>query len=346
MIRQFSARCIVLILILSLCIPTAVLFAEETTQTGQTGQTTQTGQTGQTAQPGQTTQTGQTGQTDQTTQTGQTGQTTQPGQTTQEEQPKKSKTIRNGYDAEGNFYDSAGYMIRKSTIRNLLEVALQPVGKTMYIWGGGHQGPEQTMIGVSPQWEKFFKQQTSSYNYQNTRWQYRNGLDCSGYVGWVMYNTFHTKSGQGSCTMLAEHMTGTFANWGWGQYWSARKFRVHKAGDVMSLASGHVYIVIGRCSDGSVVLVHASPQGVMINGTVTKKGKKFSKAWKLARKYMRKYYPEWFAKYKDVRKSISYLKSYSKMAWTIGTGKSVMSDPDGLRNMNAEQVLRVIFHEV
>ena len=31
MIRQFSVRCIVLILILSLCIPTAVLFAEETT---------------------------------------------------------------------------------------------------------------------------------------------------------------------------------------------------------------------------------------------------------------------------------------------------------------------------
>ena len=94
------------------------------------------------------------------------------------------------------------------------------------------------------------------------------------------------------------------------------------------------------------IISKATGEEVKISAGVPAKGKKFSKAWKLARKYMRKYYPEWFAKYKDVRKSISYLKSYSKMAWTIGTGKSVMSDPDGLRNMNAEQVLRVIFHEV
>ena len=264
----------------------------------------------------------------------------------QTEAEVKSKTIKNGYDAEGNYYDSKGYRIQKSTIRHLLEVALQPVGKTMYIWGGGHQGPEQTMIGVSPQWEKFFQQQTSRYSYKNTRWQYRNGLDCSGYVGWVMYNTFNTKSNHGSFTMLAQDMTRTYSNWGWGEYKSARKFKIHQAGDVMSLASGHVYIVIGRCADGSVVLVHSSPQGCMINGTVSKKGKKKSQAWKLARKYMRRYYPEWMAKYKDVRRSISYLKRYSKMSWYIDTQNSVMSDPEGLRNMNAEQVLQIIFHEV
>ena len=294
-------RGIILALVLSICLPAVVPYAEETTQTTQTAT---------------------------------------------EQKTIRSKSIRNGFDADGNFYDSAGYMIQKSTIRNLLETALQPVGKTMYIWGGGHQGPEQTMIGVSPQWEQFFKKQTSRYDYRNTRWQYRNGLDCSGYVGWVIYNTFHTKSGQGTSTMLAEQMTRAFSNWGWGRYWSARKFKVHRAGDIMSLASGHVYIVIGRCSDGSVVLVHSSPQGVMINGTVSRTGKKFSKAWKLARKYMRKYYPEWFAKYKDVRRSISYLKSYSKMAWYIDTPKSVMSDPDKLRSKNAEQVLRILFHEV
>lgn len=312
--RHFSLKALSLALVLSvsLSMSAAVSFAEETTQTTQTDQTAQADQAAQAAAT---------------------------------EKQKKSKTIRNGFDEDGDFYDSAGYMIEKSTIRHLLEVALQPVGKTMYIWGGGHSGPEQTMIGVSPQWEKFFKKQTSRYNYRNTRWQYRDGLDCSGYVGWVIYNTFHTKSGQGSCTMLAEHMARTYANWGWGQYRSARKFTNQKPGDIMSLAAGHVFIVIGRCADGSLVLVHSSPQGVMINGTVSRKGKKYSKAWKLARKYMRRYYPEWMAKYKDVRRSISYLRSYSKMSWYIGTEKCVMSDPDGLRNMNAEQVLRVIFNE-
>lgn len=304
--KRLNLKGLVLLLILCLTMPASVSFADETTQT----ETTQTTQTETTVKK------------------------------------KKQNKIKNGYDEDGDFYDSKGYMIQKSTIRHLLEVALMPVGRTVYIWGGGHQGPEMTMIGVSPQWEKFFNKQTSSYNYNNTRWQYRNGLDCSGYVGWVLYNTFHTESGQGSFTMLAEHMTRTYANWGWGAYTGARKFKVHQAGDIMSLAAGHVYIVIGRCADGSVVLVHSSPKGVMINGTVSRKGKKKSQAWKLARKYMRRYFPQWMAKFKDVRRNKSYLTRYSKMSWYIDTKNSVMSDPEGLRQMNAEQVLKVIFHEV
>ena len=256
---------------------------------------------------------------------------------------ERSKKIKNGYDEEGNFYDSKGYKIQKSTILHLLETAIEPVGRTMYIWGGGHAGKEQTMIGVSPQWEKFFNKQKSNYNYRNTRFQYRNGLDCSGYVGWVLYNTFHTESGQGSCTYLAQDMTRIYSGWGWGSYKSARKFKKHKAGDIMSLAAGHVYIVIGRCTDGSVVLVHSSPQGVMINGTVSSKGKKKSKAWKLARQYMKKYFPKWMKKYKDVSRGSSYLKNYSRMSWYIGKKNSVMTDPEGLRNKTASQVLKILF---
>ena len=113
----------------------------------------------------------------------------------------------------------------------------------------------------------------------------------------------------------------------------------------MSLASGHVYIVIGKCADGSVVLVHSSPKGVMINGTVSRSGKVKSKAWKLARKYMMKYFPAWYAKYPDVSRGSSYLNSYGRMRWYLGRKKSVMSDPDGLRRKNAAQVLKVIFGE-
>ena len=138
-------------------------------------------------------------------------------------------------------------------------------------------------------------------------------------------------------------MARTYSSWGWGSYKSARAFKDWRAGDVMSLAAGHVYIVIGGCSDGSVVLVHSSPKGVMINGTVSSAGKVKSKAWKLARKYMKKYYPEWYKKFPDVSRGRQSLTGYSRMRWHLGTKNSVMSDPDGLRKMNASQVLKVIF---
>lgn len=261
--------------------------------------------------------------------------------------PKRNTKLKYKYDSNGNFYDAKGYPIHKSTIRNLLETALLPVGKTMYVWGGGWGGvPEATSIGVSPQWEKFFKKQNKNYNYKNTRYQSHNGLDCSGFVGWVLYNTFNTEDGHGSYVMLAQVMAKTFSKWGWGAFKKAKKVKNHMAGDIMSLPSGHVYIVIGQCSDGSVVLVHSSPKGVMINGTVSKKGKKKSKAWKLAKKYMKKYYSAWYKRYPDVRRGKSYLTSYHRMRWSIGKKNSVMSDPEGLRNMSADKVLKIIFHEV
>lgn len=256
----------------------------------------------------------------------------------------KSKTYKNEYDANGTFYDAKGYPIRKSTILNFLKTALQPVGKTVYVWGGGWKEDIATHIGVLPQWESFFNQQSSKYNYKKTRYQSYNGLDCSGFVSWALYNTFNTESGHGSFLMLAQKMAGTYGDWGWGEYSSARKFKDQKPGDIMSTSEGHVYIVIGRCSDGSLVILHSSPKGVMINGTVSKKGKKKSQAWKLARKCMRQYYPAWYAKYPDVSRGKSYLRKYSKMSWYVdGRTNSVMTDPEGIRNMNAAQVLSILF---
>ena len=252
---------------------------------------------------------------------------------------KKSKKYRLSYDDEGTFYDSQGYPLQKSTLKHLLEVALQPVGHTMYIWGGGWNTEESTTMGVSRQWQNFFNKQSSGYNYRNHRFERHNGLDCSGFVGWVIYNTFNTESGHGSFVMLAQQMARTYAGYGWGKYKSAGRMK-HRAGDIMSLASGHVYIVIGQCKDGSVVLVHSSPKGVMINGTVTPKGKKKSQAWKLARKYMKKYFPEWYKKYPDVSRGKSYLTSYARMRWTLSGTNCMMSDPEGYRNKRPSQILR------
>ena len=264
---------------------------------------------------------------------------------------KEGRTRVNTYDDNGTFYDGKGHAIQKATLTKLLKTAMKPVGQTMYIWGGGWNTSssggiiESTTIGVQPRWKAYFKKQNSSYDYRRTRWQAHDGLDCSGYVAWVLYNTFNTESGFGSFLMGAQFMAKTYANWGWGSFKSARAFTDWRAGDIMSLASGHVYIVIGKCADGSVVLVHSSPKGVMINGTVSRSGKVKSKAWKLARKYMMKYFPAWYAKYPDVSRGSSYLNSYGRMRWYLGRKKSVMSDPDGLRRKNAAQVLKVIFGE-
>lgn len=261
-----------------------------------------------------------------------------------EETEKKEKKIKNAFDEEGNFHDRTGYVIQKSTIRHFLEVALQPVGKTMYIWGGGWNRVKTGEMGVPARWEEYFNEQTEEYNYKTTRYQTNDGLDCSGYVGWVLYNTFNTESGHGGYVMLAQQMAKTYADWGWGLYEAPRMFEDQKAGDIMSLPSGHVYIVIGRCSDGSLVIVHSSPNGCMITGTVSSLGKKKSQAWKLARKYMKKYYRAWYTKYPDIRRPISYLTSYGRMSWYVdGRPDSVMSDPEGLRNKSAEEVLQVLF---
>ncbi len=278
----------------------------------------------------------------------------------QKRNEKSVKTVRRRkmalkYDEKGNFYDRMGYRIEKATIKQLLLTALQPVGKTMYIWGGGwgyqdrwgnYGSTEASTIGISPRWKKFFRKQGSYYNYNNYRYASGLGLDCSGYVGWTLYNTFNTVSGHGDYVMLAQKMTGTFADWGWGRYTSPGNVYDHHAGDIMSLAGGHVYIVIGECSDGSVVLVHSSPKGVMITGTATRYGSKNSRAVKLASKYMKKYFPNWYRKYPDSSRGSSYLTDYSRMRWYLKRKKSVMSDPDGLTKMNALQVLRTLLGKV
>ena len=236
---------------------------------------------------------------------------------------------------------------RKSTLKKFLLTALKPVGSTMYVWGGGWNdedngsGCDATTIGVSRQWKKFFKKQNSSYNYRNTRFQIHDGLDCSGYVGWCIYNILEVESGQPGYVMLAQNMAKNFASRGWGSYTAAGNVRDYQAGDIMS-SSGHVWIVVGRCEDGSVVILHSSPPGVQLAGTPTPGGRQNSQAVTLARNYMQKYFPEWYGKFPDCARGSSYLTSYGQMRWDL-SGKVIMSDPENYRNKSANKILRNLF---
>ena len=89
-----------------------------------------------------------------------------------------------------------------STIKNFLQTAIAPIGSTMYVWGGGWNkadtaaGKDAKRLGLSPKWRSFAKNKDASYNYNYYRYQIHNGLDCSGYVGWCVYNVLNTKNGQ------------------------------------------------------------------------------------------------------------------------------------------------------
>ena len=232
-----------------------------------------------------------------------------------------------------------------STLKNFLTIALKPVGSTMYIWGGGWNksdhgaGADGLRIGLNPGWRKYASRQTSSYNYKNTRYKRGYGLDCSGFVGWTIYNTLHTskgKAGEGYVDK-ARNLAKNYARKGWGTYKKASQIKDYRAGDIMS-SSGHVYIVVGECSDGSVVLVHSSPAGVQICGTVTPSGKRNSKAVLLARKYMKKYYPSWYRKFPDCIRDVSYLKKYNQFRWKISEN-NIMEDPEHYSNKSPKYIL-------
>ena len=239
----------------------------------------------------------------------------------------------------------------EKTLYQFLKTSLEPVGSTMYIWGGGWNkedtgaGEDARRIGVNPQWKIFYEQQDASYDFNNYRYAHGNGLDCSGYVGWVIYNLFETEDGKAGYVDKASKMAQNFANLGFGTYIYQSDLNVHKPGDICSSTCGdcgHIFIVLGQCEDGSVVLVHSSPPGVKISGTPAADGTKESKAATLAAKYMKAYYPDWYARYPDCTTDISYLSHYSCMRFRVSKG-SVVSDPEGIQNMSAEEVLKMLF---
>lgn len=215
------------------------------------------------------------------------------------------------------------------TLKNLLATALEPVGTTLYIYGGAWNwqdtgsSNQATSIGLSPSWIDFFQQQNASYSYINSSvpsrsyyphgaWNqyYYAGMDCSGYVGWVIYNLMNTQNNQNGYVQEATTMAQQFANNGWGTKTQNIWETPFKPGDIFSM-NGHVWICLGKCSDGSLVIIHSTPSnsiygqsggGVQINGVGYSEN---CEAVQLAKTYMDRYYPEWYSRYHDVYKNYS-----------------------------------------
>lgn len=236
------------------------------------------------------------------------------------------------------------------TIENFLLGALQPVGNTLYVWGGGWAQPTATYIGVYPEWKVWYDSQSGSYdfsNYQDLSAETRSkGLDCSGFVGWSTYQVMETKSGVGSGYVAeASTIASVYASRGYGtlrnQTTLSKKDYIgqFKPGDVGSM-SGHTFIVLGQCSDGSLGdrPLHTAVRAHQRDADAGRGWD--SEAITLAQRYMNQYYPSLMKKFNSsCSVGTSYIRASNMMRWKTNT----LADPDGYKSKTAGQVLEDLF---
>ncbi|MCR4893070.1 MAG: hypothetical protein K5989_12935 [Lachnospiraceae bacterium] len=270
------------------------------------------------------------------------------------------------------------------TIANFLKTAAEPVGTTLYIYGGGWDWQDEgssiqtRSIGVSPDWVKFFHEhdvnytfkskdgneenaepENSYYPYGGYNEYYYAGLDCSGYLGWILYNTFETQNGGegyvGGSTGFAKRLSDK----GFGEWTQDVKAPdgesgyEMKPGDIMSI-NGHVWISLGTCDDGSVVILHSTPAdsrtgqpggGVELSAIGTSED---CEAYNLADQYMSEYYPEWCERYPvklaDPETYFTFEgESAGHFTWDTTENSKGLTDPEKIQDMKPREVLEYIY---
>lgn len=129
---------------------------------------------------------------------------------------------------------------------------MQPLGTTLYVYGGGWNlddtgaGREAVTPFPSPAWKTFFLSQDEGYDYRRFRGSGCNpwhsaGLDCSGYLGWVIYAALHRKSGLEGYVYPSTEMAGALAARGLGRL--VRPPCRFLPGDLFSM-EGHIWLCV------------------------------------------------------------------------------------------------------
>ena len=279
------------------------------------------------------------------------------------------------------------------TLKNFLSTAFTPVGTTLYVYGGDWDWQDEgssvqsTTIGLPREWLAFFQSQTENYTYKDpdddeTRSDpahsyypygryneyYYLGADCSGYVSWVVYNTLNTESG---CAGYVSKSTGyakKMALLGLGDWTQAgitvpgnpqdpgqpqdTGFRT-LPGDIVSMVN-HVWISLGTCADGSVLLLHSNPclsrtgqpgGGVQLGAIGWTED---CQAYRLAESYVSVWYPEWYSRYRvSLKNPVSYFaftgEDTGLFRWNLSGENGCLSDPEGIRAMPPEEILAELF---
>ncbi|MCD8239669.1 MAG: hypothetical protein LUC92_10110 [Clostridiales bacterium] len=241
----------------------------------------------------------------------------------------------------------------KPTVKNMLLLALSPIGKTLYIYGGGWNeadtsaGEEAKTIGTSPLWQSFYSLNTRGYNYKNFDYKKKPnlihfGLDCSGYVGWVLYNLFESKNGKNGYVYKSNTIAKVLAEKGLGIFTAARDIASYLPGDILSGdKTCHTFIALSQCSDKSLILLHSSPPSPMVSSTPTPEGCP-SQADALAEGFMKKAYPKHFALHPDIKRPVSYLTDYNLFRFY----PHILKDPDDYNAKTAQEILTDLFNTI
>ena len=230
------------------------------------------------------------------------------------------------------------------TIKNYLLGSLEPVGRVLYVWGGGWN--DSTTKGITSTMKIWYRNQSKDYNFQKysdlSPANRAKGFDQAGYVGWCAYQVMHEKSNEGSGYTVKPGVVGsTYKTRGWGTTINQNdlfsKSYTLKAGDI-GYNNSHCFIIIGQCKDKSAVILHSYPQaGVQIAGTATPDGNYNSEAVALAAKYMSRYPGSGELEY-DTSVG-NYIKGYNFFRWN----RSTLADPDGYMHKTANQILADLF---
>ncbi len=247
------------------------------------------------------------------------------------------------------------------TLKNLLQTALAPVGAALYVYGGGWDwqdegaGPQARTLGVSSDWVRFFRAQDASYTYKNSdpthsyypygrfNEYYYAGLDCSGYLGWVLYNVFESESGRAGYVTGSTGFAASLAERGWGTRSQRVTVSDLRPGCIMS-QNGHVWLSLGVCGDGSALILHSTPDG---GPQLSALGSDRScEAWRLASAYMKTYCPDWSARYSaQLRNPAAYLSFSGGTAGLFTWDETVLPDPDGVGALEPAALLAALFGE-
>jgi len=276
------------------------------------------------------------------------------------------------------------------TLKNFISTAFQPLGTTLYVFGGGWDfqdlgtAYEGRTIGISSNWVKFFDDHNENYTYRdddnktNTYYPfggfneyYYAGLDCSGFVGWSIYNNLYktsltdkgfVRSASNIAKNLAENNYGKWMHNVEGSNYTNPNYilltKELKVGDILS-TNGHVMIVLGKCNDGSFIIIHSTPNkskanspggGVQISAVNPNGNNENCEAYKLCEEYTKKYFKKWSERYDVIVVNVEKAFNFDDEApntgifhWDLNNG--IITDPDNYSLKTAKEILNDLFEK-